>query len=286
MRDAHRGDLHQHHPKASAATIRRDMIEMARSVIGAPPDNKTIYHINPTGRACARGPAADTGLTGRKIIVDTYGGWAATGRGLLGKDPTRSTAPPPTPPAGWPRTSSRGTGPPRRDQLTYAIGVAEPLSIRVDCLRHRGSFPTPGWRNWSGEFPADAASHHRDVEPPPAHLATASFGHFGRSLPNFTWGGPTRPRPLGRPPGLGFRPQGRSGLAPGRKHDERHRHAKKGPGFRHRRSPLATPVRPASSGPRPRCRFSAWSASASRRSLQGGPRISACLHHDRDGEPS
>merc|ERR1719217_1605738 len=97
-------------------------------------DDKTIYHLNPSGRFVIGGPHGDAGLTGRKIIIDTYGGWGAHGGGAFsGKDPTkvdRSAAYA----ARWVAKSLVDAGLCKRClvQLSYAIGLAEPLSIFVD----------------------------------------------------------------------------------------------------------------------------------------------------------
>ena len=126
----------QHDPDVSLETIRADMVEkVAKAVIPAEMlDEKTKYYINPTGRFVLGGPAADTGLTGRKIIVDTYGGSAPHGGGCFsGKDPTkvdRSAAYA----ARWVAKNIVAAGLARRCQveLAYAIGVAQPVSILVD----------------------------------------------------------------------------------------------------------------------------------------------------------
>ena len=98
------------------------------------------YYINPTGRFVVGGPQGDTGLTGRKIIVDTYGGMARHGGGAFsGKDPVQGGPfGAPTPPAGWPRTWWPQVWPSAaRCELAYAIGVAQPVSHHGGHLRHR-----------------------------------------------------------------------------------------------------------------------------------------------------
>ena len=100
----------QHAPEVDMEQLRKDMIELViRPTIPAELlDDDTRYLINPTGRFVVGGPQADSGLTGRKIIVDTYGGSARTAAARSpANDPTRSTAAPPTPRATWPRTSWR-----------------------------------------------------------------------------------------------------------------------------------------------------------------------------------
>ena len=149
----------------------------------------TIYHINPTGRFVIGGPHGDCGLTGRKIIVDTYGGMGRHGGGAFsGKDPSkvdRSAAYA----ARWVAKNVVAAGLAERCevQVAYAIGVAKPLSIRVDTFgtgkvserrldaRHRrGLRPAPG-----GDHRASSTSSA------PIYERTAYHGHFGRS--SFPW---------------------------------------------------------------------------------------------------
>lgn len=182
--------LIQHDPDATQDRIKHDVIEnVIKDVIPASLlDSKTVYHVNPTGRFEIGGPHGDTGLTGRKIIVDTYGGWGAHGGGAFsGKDPTkvdRSAA-----------YASRhiaknivaaGLALECLVQVAYAIGVAQPVSIYVN---------TYG----SGKIPDEkiAAIVHKNVDMTPKgiikrfnlqrpiFLATAAYGHFGR--PDFEW---------------------------------------------------------------------------------------------------
>ena len=132
----------QHTPDVSQKTIRKDMIEklITRVIPKNLYDKNLIVHVNPTGRFVVGGPHGDTGVTGRKIIVDTYGGMGRHGGGAFsGKDPPRSTAPPPTRRGMWQRTSSRrGLAERCEVQISYAIGVAEPTSIHVNTFRtHR-----------------------------------------------------------------------------------------------------------------------------------------------------
>jgi S-adenosylmethionine synthetase len=152
-------------------------------------DEHTKYHINPTGRFVIGGPMGDTGLTGRKIIVDTYGGMGRHGGGAFsGKDPTkvdRSAA-------YMARYIAKnivaaGLADRAEVQLAYAIGVAEPVSVRST-----PSAPAR-WRSQADragaqELLADAQGHHREPEPaPPIYQKTAAYGHFGRTEPEFTW---------------------------------------------------------------------------------------------------
>ncbi|HEX9427252.1 MAG TPA: methionine adenosyltransferase domain-containing protein, partial [Candidatus Polarisedimenticolia bacterium] len=153
-------------------------------------DRETRLHINPTGRFVIGGPQGDTGLTGRKIIVDTYGGYAHHGGGAFsGKDPTkvdRSAA-------YMARYIAKnlvaaGIADRAEVQIAYAIGVADPVSVMVDT---RGT----------GKIGEDAivtlVREHFGLKPReiiqgldllrPIYRATAAFGHFGRSEPEFTW---------------------------------------------------------------------------------------------------
>jgi S-adenosylmethionine synthetase len=180
----------QHAPEVDHPTIQREVIEkVIKAVIPAALlDAKTIYHVNPTGRFVVGGPHGDCGLTGRKIIVDTYGGMGRHGGGAFsGKDPSkvdRSAAYA----ARWVAKNIVAAGLARRCevQVAYAIGVAEPLSIRVD------TFGT-------GTVPEDvliaAIRKVFDLRPAgiikaldlkrPIYERTAYHGHFGRS--EFSW---------------------------------------------------------------------------------------------------
>jgi S-adenosylmethionine synthetase len=184
----------QHAPRVKMETIRRDMIAMARRVInGASPtkvDRDTVFHVNPTGRFEVGGPHGDSGLTGRKIIVDTYGGMGRHGGGAFsGKDPSkvdRSAAYA----ARWAAKNVVAAGLARRCevQVAYAIGVARPVSVKVD------TFGT-GLRD-DAEL-AGVVEKVFDLRPKaiisalgllrPIYRQTAAHGHFGRELPAFTW---------------------------------------------------------------------------------------------------
>lgn len=182
----------QHHEEVETETIRNDLIEQViKEVVPAELlDEDTRYIINPTGRFVIGGPQGDAGLTGRKIIVDTYGGYARHGGGAFsGKDPTkvdRSAA-----------YAARyiaknivaaGIASKCEIQLAYAIGVSEPVSISVD------TFGTSDY----GE--ADIVSVIRKIfnlSPDgiidmldlrrPIYKNTASYGHFGREDHDFSW---------------------------------------------------------------------------------------------------
>jgi len=153
-------------------------------------DKRTQYHINPTGRFVVGGPVGDCGLTGRKIIVDTYGGFARHGGGAFsGKDPSkvdRSAAYA----ARYVAKNLVAAGLAERCevQVSYAIGVAEPTSIMVDAF---GTSPL------SREQLTTLVRRHFDLTPyglrvmlnlaRPIYLQTAAYGHFGREEPGFTW---------------------------------------------------------------------------------------------------
>jgi S-adenosylmethionine synthetase len=153
-------------------------------------DEDTKYHINPTGRFVIGGPMGDTGLTGRKIIVDTYGGMGRHGGGAFsGKDPTkvdRSAA-------YMARHIAKnivaaGMADRCEVQLAYAIGVADPVSVRVD---------TFGTEKVDPAIIPDLIRAHFKLTPRgiieslnlrrPIYKKTAAYGHFGRNDPDFTW---------------------------------------------------------------------------------------------------
>ncbi len=150
----------------------------------------TLYHINPTGNFVIGGPVGDCGLTGRKIIVDTYGGMARHGGGAFsGKDPSkvdRSAAY-----AGRyvaKNVVASGLADKCEIQVSYAIGVAEPTSISIN---------TFGTGKISDDKIVELVREHFDLRPRgliemldlkrPIYRDTAAYGHFGRELPNFTW---------------------------------------------------------------------------------------------------
>src|SRR6202050_4727487 len=153
-------------------------------------DKRTKYHINPTGRFVIGGPVGDCGLTGRKIIVDTYGGFARHGGGAFsGKDPSKVD-----------RSAAYAARYVAKNivaaelaercevQVSYAIGVAEPTSIMVD---------TFGTGTLSDERMTTLVRKHFDLTPyglrqmldlvRPIYQKTASYGHFGRTEPEFSW---------------------------------------------------------------------------------------------------
>ena len=180
----------QHSPDVEWQTIRDEIVEqVVRQVIPAEfIDDETIFHINPTGRFVLGGPHGDCGLTGRKIIVDTYGGMGRHGGGAFsGKDPSkvdRSAAYS----ARWVAKNVMAAGFASRCelQLSYAIGVAQPLSVRVD---------TFGTGAVSDEVLDQAVEATFDLRPAviladldlkrPIFERTAYHGHFGRA--EFPW---------------------------------------------------------------------------------------------------
>src|SRR5256884_1952354 len=153
-------------------------------------DEETKYFINPTGRFVIGGPFGDSGLTGRKIIVDTYGGMGHHGGGAFsGKDPSkvdRSAAYA----ARWVAKNVVAAGLARRCevQVAYAIGIAEPVSIMVETF---GTHAVPEERIERAvreTFSLKPASIIKDLDLlRPIYERTAAYGHFGRSEPEFTW---------------------------------------------------------------------------------------------------
>ena len=182
----------QHGEEVTLKQIEKDMKEFViKAVIPAELlDNETKYYINPTGRFVVGGPQGDSGLTGRKIIVDTYGGYGRHGGGAFsGKDPTkvdRSAAYA----ARWVAKNlvAAGVADKLEIQLAYAIGVAKPVSIEID---------TFGTGKVSEETLVDIVEKVFDLRPGaiirdldlrrPIYKQTAAYGHFGRTDVNLPW---------------------------------------------------------------------------------------------------
>lgn len=181
----------QHAPEISQADLREAVIEqIIKPVLGDWLADQPTIHVNPTGRFVIGGPMGDAGLTGRKIIVDTYGGMARHGGGAFsGKDPSkvdRSAAYA----ARYVAKNIVAAGLAERCevQVSYAIGVAEPTSIMVD---------TFGTGQVSNAVLTRLVREHFDLRPAgilrmldlkrPIYRATASYGHFGRDEADFTW---------------------------------------------------------------------------------------------------
>jgi S-adenosylmethionine synthetase len=182
----------QHSDKVSNADLHEAVVqEVIKPVIPETMrDKNTKFHINPTGRFVTGGPMGDAGLTGRKIIVDTYGGYSRHGGGALsGKDPTKVD-----------RSAcymaryvaknivAAGLAKKVEVQIAYAIGVAEPVSVMADTFG-TGTIPNSQITELIRAFfqltprgIIDALDLRQ-----PIYLPTAAYGHFGRSGPGFTW---------------------------------------------------------------------------------------------------
>ncbi|MEZ5965187.1 MAG: methionine adenosyltransferase [Planctomycetota bacterium] len=181
---------HQHGPDADAAKMAKELQEVATRVLPDLIDNRTRWFINPTGRFVEGGPKADAGLTGRKIIVDTYGGMGRHGGGAFsGKDSSkvdRSAAYA----ARWVAKNVVAAGLADRCevQVAYAIGVAQPVSIRCD---------TFGTGHVSESTLTEIVREVFDLRPGkiveqlalkrPVFRPTAAYGHFGRQGDGFRW---------------------------------------------------------------------------------------------------
>jgi S-adenosylmethionine synthetase len=181
----------QHAPDVDSATIRKEVLaRVVEPVCGNLTAKDTTYYINPTGRFVIGGPAGDTGLTGRKLIADTYGGVGSHGGGSFsGKDPSKVD-----------RSASymarhvaknlvaAGLAERCEVQVAYAIGVAQPVSLMVNTFG-TGKIPD--------ERLEDLVRKNFDLRPAeiikyldlkrPIYRKTAAYGHFGRSEPEFTW---------------------------------------------------------------------------------------------------
>lgn len=182
----------QHSESVDNKKITADLIEhVVKPVIPKELlDNKTIYHMNPSGRFVVGGPMGDAGLTGRKIIVDTYGGWGAHGGGAFsGKDPSkvdRSAAYA----ARWVAKSLVHSGLAKRVlvQLAYAIGVSKPLSIYVNTYGTGKVHDSEILKIIENNFDLSPGKLIKSLNlKRPIYYKTASYGHFGREDMGFTW---------------------------------------------------------------------------------------------------
>jgi S-adenosylmethionine synthetase len=198
----------QHSDKVSTAELRDAVTEhVIRPIVPANMlDRNTKYHINPTGRFVIGGPMGDAGLTGRKIIVDTYGGYSRHGGGAFsGKDPSKVD-----------RSAcymaryiaknvvAAGLATKVEVQLAYAIGVAEPVSVMIDAF---GTATVPEERinaliRESFVLTPKGIIETLDLRRP-IYKATAAYGHFGRSGAGFTWERADRADALRKAAGLG-----------------------------------------------------------------------------------
>ncbi len=210
----------QHSPEVSHGTLREMVVEeVIRQVLPKEYlDKDTKFHVNPTGRFVVGGPMGDCGLTGRKIIVDTYGGYGRHGGGAFsGKDPSkvdRSAAYM----ARYIAKNIVSAGLARKCevQLAYAIGVAEPISVLVDAF-DTGVVPN--------EKLSQLVRDHFEMKPAgiirtldlkrPIYRSTASYGHFGRKPqgPLFTWEREDRADALRRAAGAAARPASQAAAA-------------------------------------------------------------------------
>lgn len=187
----------QHTESVNNDTIRAGLLEqVVKATIPAKYlDDKTIYHLNPSGRFVIGGPQGDAGLTGRKIIIDTYGGWGAHGGGAFsGKDPSkvdRSGAYA----ARWIAKSVVASGLAARAlvQVSYAIGVADPLSIHVETYGTGKKPDAEILEIIKKNFDLRPGCIIRDLDlKRPIYEKTAYHGHFGRNDPDFTWESPKK----------------------------------------------------------------------------------------------
>ncbi len=181
----------QHGPEVNIRDVTEDVVEhVIEPVIPAELRKNTKYYVNPTGRFVMGGPSADTGLTGRKIIVDTYGGVGSHGGGAFsGKDPSKVD-----------RSGSyaaryiaknivaAGLAKKCEVQIAYAIGVAQPVSLMIDTFQTgKASYSTLN-KAIREVFELTPAGMIKMLDlRRPIYKKTAAYGHFGRTDPDFTW---------------------------------------------------------------------------------------------------
>ncbi|HEY3626748.1 MAG TPA: methionine adenosyltransferase [Terracidiphilus sp.] len=182
----------QHSESVTNEELKADILKHVIQAVLPPKwlDENTKYHINPTGRFVIGGPMGDTGLTGRKIIVDTYGGMGRHGGGAFsGKDPTkvdRSAA-------YMARYIAKnivaaGLADKAEVQLAYAIGVAEPVSVLVDTFGTGKLSPVQLTELIRRNFSLNPKGIIESLDlRRPIYQKTAAYGHFGRTEPEFTW---------------------------------------------------------------------------------------------------
>ena len=203
----------QHSETVTNDELRADMLKHVIQAVIPPQllDEDTKYHINPTGRFVIGGPMGDTGLTGRKIIVDTYGGMGRHGGGAFsGKDPTkvdRSAAYM----ARYIAKNIVAAGLAERCevQLAYAIGVAEPVSVRVDTFGTEKVDPTvlPDLIRANFKLTPRGIIESLNLRRP-IYRKTAAYGHFGRNDADFTWEATDKAAKLASEAGLKQEPVG------------------------------------------------------------------------------
>ena len=198
----------QHSDSVSSEELRNTIIEQVIKPIipGRMLDAKTKFHINPTGRFVIGGPMGDAGLTGRKIIVDSYGGYSRHGGGAFsGKDPSKVD-----------RSAcymaryiaknivAAGLAKRAEVQLAYAIGVAEPVSVMVDTFGTGAISEEKITELVRQNFPLTPKAIIETLDlRRPVYKATAAYGHFGRNGAGFTWERTDRAEALRRTAGLG-----------------------------------------------------------------------------------
>jgi S-adenosylmethionine synthetase len=207
----------QHDPEVAQEELTKEIIErvIKPEIPTALLDNRTIFHVNPTGRFVIGGPQGDCGLTGRKIIVDTYGGYGRHGGGAFsGKDPTKVD-----------RSAcymarhiaknlvAAGLAERIEVQLAYAIGVVDPVSVRVDTFGTGTVGDGDCERLVRDHFPLSPRGiiDYLDLRRP-IYRQTASYGHFGREDQDFSWESTRRMAELREAAGLKGEPVEAAGV--------------------------------------------------------------------------